>query len=301
MKKMNGVTFILNELNNGPVKTKDIAKELNCSVRSIQRYIHEISMNFPIVYDSKNSTYFFQSGYSLEKMKLTSKEAGLLILTNKFVKSLKNKSITDTFKNLKTRIFEKKAEDVFYIKFTDNQEYKQNEITSKLERFIINNESIQMRYEGNPKLLWNLKPVKIAYFDGFWYLLCIGLNDKIIKFSINKILFVDTINEHFKPIKNLNKLLDDSLNVWFEPKRNLAVKLKISKNVASYFKQKKFFPEQQIEKENKDGSLIVNCKAVKEQEIFPIIFQWIPHITILEPSSLGKEYKKIITKYLKNL
>ncbi len=107
MKKMNGVTFILNELNNGPVKTKDIAKELNCSVRSIQRYINEISLNFPIAYDNKTCKYFFQKGYSLEKMKLTSKEASLLILTSKFVNSLKNKSIINTFKNLKNRVFEK--------------------------------------------------------------------------------------------------------------------------------------------------------------------------------------------------
>lgn len=301
MKKMNGVTYILNELNSGPIKTKDIAKDLNCSVRSIQRYMNEIGLNFPIVYDKQNSTYFFQKGYSLEKMKLTSKEASLLILINKFIKSLKNKSIANTFKNLKNRVFETKAEDIFYIKFTDNQEYKQTEITNKLEQFIRNNESIQMRYEGNPNLLWNLKPVKIAYFDGFWYLLCIGLNDKIIKFSINKILFVDTINENFKPIKNLNKLLDESLNVWFEPKRNLTVKLKISKNISSYFKQKKFFPEQQIEKENKDGSLIITCKSTKEQEILPIILHWIPHITILKPVSLAKEYKKTITEYLKSL
>jgi len=301
MKKLNGVTYILNELNNGPVKTKKIAEELNCSVRSVQRYMNEISLNFPIVYDKKDSTYFFQEGYSLEKMKLTNKEASLLILINRFVKSLKNKAIINTFKNLKNRVFETKIEDVFYIKFSDNQEYKQTEITNKLEQFIKNKECISMKYEGNPKILWNLKPVKIAYFDGFWYLLCIGINDKIIKFSIHKILSVESIGETFKPIKNLNKLLDESLNVWFDPQKSISVKLKISKDVSSYFKQKNFFSEQKIEKENKDGSLIITCKAAMEQEILPIIFRWIPHITILEPVSLAQKYKKIIDEYLKTL
>lgn len=301
MKKIDGVTYILNELNNGPVKTKDIAQELNCSVRSIQRYMNEISLNFPIFYDKKKSTYFFQQGYSLEKMKLTNKEASLLILINRFVTSLKNKSIINTFKSLKKRVFETKAEDVFYIKFTDNQEYKQTEITNKLEKFILNKECISMKYEGNPKTLWNLKPVKIAYFDGFWYLLCIGINDKIIKFAINKILSVDSINETFKPIKNLNKMLDESLNVWFEPKRELFVKLQVSKNIASYFKQKTFFPKQKIEQENKDGSLIITCKATKEQEILPTVFSWLPNITVLEPVSLVKDYKKMIAEYLKTL
>jgi len=38
-----------------------------------------------------------------------------------------------------------------------------------------------------------------------------------------------------------------------------------------------------------------------EQEILPIIFRWIPHITILEPVSLAKNYKNIISEYSKTL
>ena len=42
-------------------------------------------------------------------------------------------------------------------------------------------------------------------------------------------------------------------------------------------------------------------ESQKEEEILPTIFSWLPNITILEPVSLVKDYKKMIAEYLKTL
>jgi predicted DNA-binding transcriptional regulator YafY len=85
----------------------------------------------------------------------------------------------------------------------------------------------------------------------------------------------------------------------FSEKRDKKITLKIDKEVAHFFKQKKFFPLQKIKKEQKDGSLIVECKACQEMEVMPTIMHWIPYITVIEPKSLQGEIKKIVKTYLK--
>jgi predicted DNA-binding transcriptional regulator YafY len=92
-------------------------------------------------------------------------------------------------------------------------------------------------------------------------------------------------------------MLDQSVNVWFSEKRDKKITLKIDKEVAHFFKQKKFFPLQKIKKEQKDGSLIVECKACQEMEVMPTVMHWIPYITVVEPESLKKKIKEVINDF----
>ena len=80
----------LSELNKGPIKTKNIAEELGCTIRTVQRRLNELLLNFPIEQDKKNGTWSFIEGFSLEKQKLTNKETALLILIDRYIKSINN-------------------------------------------------------------------------------------------------------------------------------------------------------------------------------------------------------------------
>lgn len=298
MPKMARLLFILNKLDKGEVTTKQLAQDMEVSDRTVQRYINEIDLaQFPIV-SPKLGTYTFQEGYSLSRMQLTNEEASLLVLINSFVQSLKNKSLIKSFKSLKNRIIDNKSENPFFIKSQESTEYPINDITKKLEEFIKNKECISIEYEGNNKVIWNLKPLKIAYFEGFWYLLCLGMENKIIKFAIPKIKIVTGLEHNFKCIKNLDKILKESLNVWFDIKRDISVQLLVSKDVTQYFKSKDYFPLQKTIKENKDGSLVLSCKISRNEEIFPVIFRWIPYVKVLEPKSLAEKMSSIIKKYI---
>ena len=118
---------------------------------------------------------------------------------------------------------------------------------------------------------------------------------------MEKITSANALNKSFKYNRNIEKILRESTNIWFEVKRPLAVMLEVSAECAKYFKQKVYFPLQKIEKELKDGRIVLSCKATREEEILPTILHWLPHIKVVSPSSLQTRVKEVLKNYLKNV
>ena len=297
MNKISAIIFILNKLDCGEVTTKGLAEELNVSTKSIQRYIREIeNAEFPL-YNPQKGAYAFVEGFSLQKMLLSDTEAGLLVLLNSFVDSLKNKKIDKSFDMFKKRILSEHADSPFFIKFQSGLKYEINEKTKTIEKAIKEQEYITIESVYNKKLQ-NLKPIKIAYFEGFWYLICLlGHKNKVLKYNIDNIKTITATNKYFEITSDINKILKESTNIYFEMERKIKVTLSVAQKAAKYFKVKEYFPLQKITKENKDGSLILECKIAKEEEILPTIFHWLPHIKVVEPKWLDDQVREILKQY----
>lgn len=300
--------YILSELNKGSIKTKDVAQELGCTIRTVQRRLNELMATFPIEQDKKNGTWSFVDGFSLEKQKLTSKEAALLVLLDSYIKSINNKSITDTFKNFKKRMLDKDAKDrnIYYVKNIKSQEFGNTKLSKELEEYIQKKECITIKYDGRDKKILFLKPVRIVEFDGFWYLIVLGINDKILKYSIGKILEVTGTGKYFKLTENMQKNIDEEMNkahdAWSNSERKIEVILKVEKEIAYYFKgNNNIVPKQKIIKENKNGSLVIGSEISHENGILFNIYKWIPNITIIKPKWLADKLKKNIEYYLSKL
>jgi len=303
-EKMIGVLKILNALNEGEIVLKELEGELDLSIRTIQRYIRSIEeAGFPL-YSSKAGTYSFMEGYSLKKMQLSDNEACLLVLMDNLVSSLGNKKFSDAFKGLKSRILSGDVDNPFYIKEQESSFYADDEISKVLESSINKKEIINIDYfsEKQKKIIPMpyLKPLKIANYDGFWYLISFATKDKVLKFLISNIKAATPINKFFKYNKKIEKIIKESKNIWFESERNIEVKLLIDKSVIRYFQNKEYFPLQKIE-QNKDGNFILICKASKLQEIEPDILHWIPYIKIISPQNYAEQIKEKITVYLQGL
>lgn len=300
--------YILSELNRGSIKTKDIAQELNCTIRTVQRRLNELMSTFPIEQNKKDGTWSFIDGFTLEKQRLTNKEAALLVLIDRYIKSVNNKSVIDTFTKFKKRLFNKESEDenIYYVKNLTSQVFGNTKLSKELEKYIKNKECISIRYAGKEKEILFLKPVRIVSFNGFWYLVVLGINDVILKYSIGKILKVKGTDRHFELTKNLRKKIDKEISgahdVWSNSKQKREVVLRVEKEIAYYFKENNnIVPEQKIVKENKDGSLIVSSKISQDKGILFYIYQWIPNITVIKPKELADKIKKNIEYYLTKL
>ena len=297
MNKISAIIFILNKLDSGEVTTKGLAEELNVSTKSIQRYIREIeNAEFPL-WNPQKGAYAFAEGFSLQKMLLSDTEAGLLVLLNSFVDSLKNKKLDKSFDIFKKRILTEDANSPFFVKFQTGPKYEITEKTKTIEKAIKEQEYLTIESVYNTKIQ-HLKPIKIAYFEGFWYLIClIGHKNKVLKYNINNIKTIIPMNKQFEITKDITKILKESTNIYFEMERKIKVKLSIAKKAAKYFKIKKYFPVQKITKENKDGSLILECKIAKEEEILPTIFHWLPYVKVMEPKWLDDTIREILKQY----
>jgi hypothetical protein len=85
--------------------------------------------------------------------------------------------------------------------------------------------------------------------------------------------------------------------IWFGEEKKEIV-LKISKEVAGYFKRRRLIANQVIEKALEDGGLIVSAKVGHPNQVLPIVRYWIPHIRIISPEGLQAEMERDLAGYV---
>lgn len=296
--KITRLIYELNELDKGAVNLKKLAAELGVSVRTLQRDMNTLQeAQFPL-YNPAAGSYAFTEGYSLEKMKLSGAEASLLVIMSELAASLGDK-FSDSFKLLKQRLLQMPEENSFFIKVSGGETYPDTPLTRTLEQCVRAHEKAVICYQSGKRACYPARPLKLLWMEGFWYLLALMDNNKLLKFRLEKITSVTPKGEFFKYDKNIENILHQSTNIWFEPHRPLVVKLEVSAGCAKYFKSKVYFPLQKTIQQRKDGRLIISCQAAKTAEIVPTILHWLPHIRVISPQSLRNEIYAILKDYLK--
>ena len=303
-KKVFRLLFILNQLDSRrKVSTGELAKEFNVSSRTVQRDIVLLNTTgFPII-SLEKGYHSFMEGFSLKKMMLTREEASLLSFLHDISKSLGGE-FEDSFSSILKKVVSKEQDSAFYVKLPEGSKISKGlPCIKELEEAVKDNIKIVLHYktpekEGDYKVC----PLKIAFFDGFWYLLAqVDGKDWIIKFRLENIINIELLDEYFTSPRNLSTFLDQSVNIWFTEKRDKLIVLKVDKDVAMYFKQQVYFPLQKITKENKDGSLRIETKICHNEEILRIILRWIPYVHVIKPKDLKVEVEEIVKGYLKTI
>jgi predicted DNA-binding transcriptional regulator YafY len=142
-----------------------------------------------------------------------------------------------------------------------------------------------------------MEPYRIAYFDGFWYLVGKDMRDSRIKrYALDKMKDLRMEKKGFKTVPpDLDEALHQAVNIWFSSERNLEVVTLVEKCCAHYFKRRKMFPTQEIKEERPDGSLVVSFRVSCFEEIENPLKVWLPHIKVLRP----KELKMALLKQMK--
>ncbi len=301
-KKVFRLLSILNQLDScKKVSTRELAKEFNVSLRTVQRDLELLYMTTGFSIKPLGKGYYsFNEGFSLKKLLLTTEEASLLSFLHDISRSLGGK-FEESFSNILKKVLSKEQDSAFYIKLPEGTKISKDfPYIKELEEAVKNNIKIVLHYrtpekEGD----YRVSPLKIIFFDGFWYLLAqVDGKNWIIKFRLENIINIELLDEYFTPPRNLSTFLDQSVNIWFTEKRDKQVVLKVDKEAARYFKQQVYFPLQKITKENRDGSLRIETKICHNEEILRIIFRWIPYVHVVTPKGLTSEVENIVKGYL---
>ncbi|MCM8819431.1 MAG: WYL domain-containing protein [Candidatus Omnitrophica bacterium] len=286
------------------VSTRQLAQELGVTPRTIQRDIEILNKaGFPI-YSPKRGLHAFMEGFSLKRVELNEEQAAFLSFMYEISRSL-GKRFENSFKSLLKRVIAKEVDSVFYAKIPQGITLDESlPFLKEIESAINENKKLNVCYltqEGKEKS-FKLDPLKIAFYDGFWYLVVrVDKKDWILKLRLERIKKIEVLDEYFTPPENLKMLLDESVNIWFSEKKDKKIILKIDKDVVHFFKEKKYFPLQKIKKINKDGSLIIECKASSYDEVVNTIKYWIPYIKVIKPKELKEELKGTIKEYLREI
>jgi predicted DNA-binding transcriptional regulator YafY len=303
-KKTFRLISILNKLDSQrQVSSSVLAEEFNVSIRTIQRDLELLNMTGFLLDSPQKGLYKFSEGFSLKKMKLTNEEASLLTVLFEMTKSL-GKDFEDSFRKILAKVFSQEYDSPFYIKMPASLKIPKGYPFMKvLEEAIDSCQKIKVSYKGHEKEgEYIICPLKIIFFDGFWYLLA-NPEDKswLVKFRLEDIKEVKIVGGHFMPPANLKTILNESVNIFFSDKRDKKVIVRVNKEAARYFQKKSYFPLQKITKINKDGSLKIETRVSHFMEVILVVLRWIPYVEVESPKELKEEVRQIIEGYLKKI
>ncbi len=297
-KTLTRLNTIIARLNDGEaLSVKHLAEEFNVSERTIQRDFNErlISL-YPIHQDKKR--WKMQDGFKLEKSTAV-EDTIVLDILEKLTDGLGAKFSTKA-KHLLSKI---KNDDYNPIYAKLNMEDISTSIgdIGFLETAIKYKNHITCMYDFQEyKKELELKPLKIANYEGFWYLIALDArNDQLKKYHLKSISAIKSLKEHFTTTKALEELLDNSINIWFDNTAEaFEVVLYLDPLAAKILKRKPLSKTQTILSEDQDGGCEISIKITHEREITSIIKYWIPHIRVISPDFIQESVLEDVMEFI---
>ena len=280
---------IFEMISHEPKSTKQIADALGLNVRTIQRDLNEIL--------AFNGAVKKGRLWSVDKSEFDPNDENQIVLSvlDKMAKNVGAEFYSKAHGLLKG-ISEGLNHPIFVSLSAEKLEKKDIELIENLESVIASRNEIELLYFSKTH---KLSPIKIALFDGFWYLLAMA-GEKLKKFHLKSIKEIKILPSKFKIDESLENRIKSANSAWFDPEKSFIVRLWIDKVVKKYFERKPL-PNQQIMCENEDGSIEIEVQVTHIMEIKPLVFYYLPHIKVIEPSSLADDILAEMERYIKEI
>jgi len=157
-------------------------------------------------------------------------------------------------------------------------------------------------------------PLKILYLKENWYLAVLTTNneDHTSMFKKLRINFITKVQKTKLEPRNFHKDNSDKIEAQRFLKNiqspyssmesaTYEVKLRVSVEVARFFKSKHYLKSQRILKEFDDGDILVSYQITHEMEVIPLVQQWIPHLEVLEPMHIREKIFKNMKTFMKGV
>lgn len=250
-KILTRLIIILSRLNDGEaLSVKELAEEFNVSTRTLQSNFNERLSTFPVYQDKQR--WKMQDGFRIEKAK-SIEEQLVLDIIEKMTDSIGGKFATTSHKLL-SKI---KNEDFnpIYTKLNMEDISDRFDDIQIIEKAIRDKLELECNYKNDREGSFraNVQPLKIANYDGFWYL--VALRDGYVqKYYIKTLSSIQLTVKTFTVDENIEELLDNSINIWFKSNiEPFEVKIYADKIATKYFKRRAL-PTQIIETLSQDCS-----------------------------------------------
>lgn len=211
-------------------------------------------------------------------------------------------SIRDLFGKIDQQFFQKYLTDSVLIKGITYEKIgdKQPEF-ELISQAILQQHHLQFFYQrvqkkqGDTSVAFEVEPYKLVNNNGVWYL--IALHDNKVKvFSFTRISLPNVQTTKFDIDPAIKQRIETGDGIYFEGVMDEVI-LKINPSVAVYFTRRALLPNQEIIQELTDGTLIVLCRKVHEQQILPLVRYWLPNLTIVAPDSLKQKMMNELEQY----
>jgi len=298
-KALTRLIAIITKLYNGDIlSVKELAIEFNVSTRTIQRDLSQRLSGFPIY--QENKIWKMADDFKIEKS-LGVEDTIILNIIERI-----SESIGGDFYSKTKKLLSKIKNDEFspiYAKIDMEDISEHLKEIQLLETAIKNKKVIKYKYSmENKTTIANIKPLKIANFQGFWYLISLDANEDILKKYYLKNIFEIQISEvTFEVDESIEDLMKNSISIWFQKDYEpFEVKIFVSNAIAKYIRRKPLAPTQKIVCEHEDGSLDISLNITHEMEIIPMVQYWLPNMKVVSPKWIDKMICDDLKSYLKS-
>ena len=280
--------------NTSGVTITDLAKELDVSTKTIQRDLHEVLASHGAVKCGR----FWKIDPSLASDSLAPKERVIIAILDEMAKG-GGRAFYGKAHSLLAQITQQLEHPIFANLDSESLEEAHIESFEKIENSIKTKMEIEFDYKQKH---FQVKPLKLAFFDGFWYLLTLDTNDfdQFKKFHLKSISNLSFLNQTFTMPQLVEDRLKKANSIWFDLSEEFDVKLLVSKDIAKFFERKPL-KGQSITGKDADGSIEITLAITNEMEIMPLIQWYMPHIKVLEPDWLADSIKAKVSAYLSEI
>ncbi len=297
-KTLTRLNAIIARLNEGEsLSVKELAEEFNVTTRTIQRDFNDKLVSLYPIHKNKRK-WKMQDGYKIEKAK-SIEDTIVLDILEKMTDGL-GSTFSVKAKNMLSKIKNDNFNPI-YTKLNMEDINSHIHDISILEDIIKSKKYIQCVYDFiEYKQQLEIKPLKIANFEGIWYLIALDArNDKLKKYHLKSISNIEILDTVFSTNKELDEVLDNAINVWFNiDKKAFEVILFLDEHAAKTLKRRPISKSQRVISEYKNGSCDISLKITHEREIISIIQYWMPQIKIVSPTWIEDKIMDNIKKFI---
>jgi predicted DNA-binding transcriptional regulator YafY len=293
--KLERISYLYDRLSKSSATISELANELNVSTKTIQRDLHDILSKSGAVCDGRR--------WMIDKSKaddnLRGDEKIVLAILDELAKSCGRQFYLKAH-NLIEQISSNISHPIFANTDSEALNPEHLETFARLEEAIKNKTPIKCSYNNRN---FELKPLKLAFFDGFWYLLCLDANSNDIfkKFHLKTIKNIEMQSGSFDVPFELEERLANANSIWFQLDREpFEVRLFLEKEAVIYFERKPL-KSQTFAARYSDGSAEISIIATYKMEVFPIVKWYMPLVKIVEPKWLADEMREMLAGYLREV
>lgn len=285
------LVFILRKLNQGEkLCPRELADALGANIRTVQRDLNE---RFAFLRLEKTDGRYSLPAATLGRLSVKDVERfAALAGVNGLFPSLNDAFLEELLDTRNQAAWLVKGS--VYEPLTGSQEI----MFRQLEEAILGHCMVDFTYQKPDGLRTysGLHPYKLVNHDGIWYLAAKDGN-ALKSFTLVKMDRLQVQTANFAPDAGLEQTLRSEDAIWLKEKKQEVV-LKVTGLAASYFRRRKHVPQQRIEKELEDGGLIVSTRVAHENQILPLVRQWIPYIRIISPEGMQASLEKALQQYV---
>lgn len=292
--RINTIYEILNQ-SHGGISIQELSNKMGVSSKTIQRDLYDVLGEFGAV---KNGRM-----WKLDKKQtsdnLSSNERIILGILDEMAKN-GGSSFYGKAHSLLKQVSQQLEHPIFANLDSEHLEEMHIELFASLEGAIKSKIEVLFNYK---KHTFTIKPLKLAFFDGFWYLLALDTDDKnkFKKFHLKSISHLCLTTITFVLPVVIEERLKKANSIWFDLDEEIFdVHLWVDKEIVKFFERKPL-KSQTIVGKDPDGSVELVVSISHEMEIMPLILWYIPYIKVLEPEWLASRIKEKVSEYLKSI